>query len=78
MINVTRLDDTKLIVNAYLIEFVELVPETLVCLTTGKKIMVKESVDEIVERVMDFRRRSQAIQIINRSEDRGEDAGSDD
>ena len=78
MINVTRLDDTKLIVNADLIEFVELVPETLVCLTTGKKIMVKESVDEIVERVMDFRRRSQAIQIINRSEGRGEDAGSDD
>jgi len=42
MIQVTRLNDTKLVINADLIEFVEEIPDTIISLTTGKKIMVKE------------------------------------
>jgi len=49
MIKVTRLDDSPLVINAGLIEFVEAVPETIVCLTTGKKIMVKETIDDIID-----------------------------
>jgi len=58
MIQVTRLNDTKLVINADLIEFVEEIPDTILSLTTGKKIMVKENIPEIIERVAQFRRMS--------------------
>ena len=56
MIKVTRLNDSLLVLNADLIEFVESSPDTIVSLTTGKKIMVKESIDDIIERVAAFKR----------------------
>ncbi len=55
MIKVTRINDSPLVINADLIEFVEATPETIICLTTGKKIMVRESIDEIIERVAAFK-----------------------
>lgn len=58
MIKVTRLNDTDLVINADLIEFVEATPDTIISLTTGKKIMVKESIDEIIERVAQFKRKA--------------------
>ena len=60
MIKVTRLNDTELVINSDLIEFVEAIPETIVSLTTGKKIMVREKVDDIIERVAQYKRRSNA------------------
>jgi flagellar protein FlbD len=62
MIKVTRLDDSPLVINADLIELVESIPETIISLTTGKKIMVKESVDDIIARVAQFKRMS-GIQV---------------
>jgi flagellar protein FlbD len=58
MIKVTRINDTELVINSDLIEFVESNPDTIVSLTTGKKIVVKETVDEIIERVAGFKRLS--------------------
>ncbi len=55
MIKVTRLNDSPLVINADLIEFVEASPETIICLTTGKKVMVKETIDEIIDRVAEFK-----------------------
>lgn len=43
MIELTRLNDTKFTLNADFIETVEEVPDTVITLTTGKKIFVKES-----------------------------------
>ena len=63
MINVTRLDSSELVINSDLIETVEAIPETIIHLTTGKKIMVKETVDEIIGRVTGFKRSSQEIRI---------------
>jgi flagellar protein FlbD len=57
MIELTRLHNEKVVVNAELIEFVEATPDTLVSTTTGKKLMVKESVGEVVELVVAYRRR---------------------
>jgi flagellar protein FlbD len=56
VILVTRLNDTELALNADLIEFVEAIPETIISLTTGKKIMVTESVEEVIARVIAFRK----------------------
>ncbi len=58
MIKVTRINDSELVVNADLIEFVEAIPDTIISLTTGKKIMVRETIDEIIERVASFKRKS--------------------
>lgn len=47
MIEVTKLNGTKLLVNTSLIETVEETPDTMLTLTDGKKIIVKESRHEI-------------------------------
>ncbi len=64
MIEVTRLNESSLLINSDLIEFVEASPETIICLVTGKKIMVRESFEQIVERVAEFRRKSGARTVI--------------
>jgi flagellar protein FlbD len=56
MIKVTRINGTDLVVNADLIEFVEATPDTIISLTTGKKIVVKDTIDEVIEKVASFRR----------------------
>lgn len=56
MIRVTRLNHTPLVLNSDLIEQVESTPDTIISLTSGQKIRVLESSDEIVDRVITFRR----------------------
>jgi flagellar protein FlbD len=57
MIELTRLQNQKIIINAELIEFIEETPDTMISTTTGKKVMVKEPVAEVIERVIAYRRR---------------------
>ena len=57
MIELTKLQNAKIVVNADLIEFVESTPDTLITTTTGKKIMVRESVAEVVKAVVAYKRR---------------------
>jgi len=56
MIQLTRLNHVPLIVNSDLIEHVEVTPDTVVALTTGQKFLVLESAEEVVEKVIQFRR----------------------
>lgn len=56
MIELTKLNDTKLTVNAEIIELVEETPNTVVTLTTGRKLIVKESREEITELVISYKR----------------------
>jgi len=56
MIEVTRLNDTKLLINADQIEFVEETPDTVISFLSGKKIIVKESRQEIKNLVKSYRR----------------------
>ena len=58
MILVTRLNNENCIVNADLIELIENTPDTLLTLTTGRKLMVRESSSDIIEKVISFRERS--------------------
>ena len=57
MIHVTRINGDDLILNAGLIEFIEATPDTVISMTTGRRIMVKESVLEVVDRVTDYESR---------------------
>lgn len=56
MIRLTRLDGEELVVNAELIETVACGTDTLVSLTTGRKLLVRESAAEVVERALAYRR----------------------
>ena len=56
MIRLTRLNHVPLLLNSDLIEQVEVTPDTVITMTTGEKLMVLESADEIVDRVVRFRK----------------------
>ena len=56
MIDVTRLNGTKLTINADLIETVEENPDTVISLINGKKIIVKEDRQEIKNLVKSYKR----------------------
>ena len=56
MIEVTKLGGQKILVNPDLLEIVEETPDTVVTLTTGKKIIVKESRQEIKNLVKSYRK----------------------
>ena len=56
MIQLTRLNQVPLVVNADLIEHLEMTPDTLIVLTTGQKILVRETPNEIIDKVVRFRR----------------------
>ena len=56
MIRLTRINGVEVVINADLIEFVEMTPDTLITLVTGKKIPVREVTDEVIDRVVSYRR----------------------
>jgi flagellar protein FlbD len=72
VIQVTKLNNSPIIVNADLIEFVEKTPDTLITLTTGRKFMVREAPEQVLERVLDYRRktRSHPVPVAADGEDR--------
>ncbi len=56
MIEVTKLNDTKILINPDLIELVEETPDTVMTLTTGRKIIVKESRQDVKNLVKSYRK----------------------
>lgn len=65
MIKVSRLNGENFVVNCNLIEMVEANPDTVISLTTGHKLVVRESIDEIINKVIDYNAQiSSCIKII--------------
>jgi len=56
MIHLTRLNNHPLVVNSDLIKFVEQAPDTVITLVSGEKIVVRESAEEVLDLVVQFRR----------------------
>lgn len=56
MIEVSRLNGTRFYLNAEMIESVEGTPDTVITLSNGHKYVVVESVEEVVKRVIDYKR----------------------
>ncbi len=65
MIRVTRINSTQIVLNCDLIEQVQTVPDTMIALTNGKHLLVQESVEEVIELVIAFRRRTLESQRAN-------------
>jgi flagellar protein FlbD len=66
MIRLTRLNHGLFMLNPDLIEHLEMTPDTVVTLTNGHQFMVRESADEVVERIVEFRRTVNAHCLITR------------
>ena len=56
MIRLTRLNNQPLVVNSDLIKSLENAPDTVLTLVTGEKIIVRETTEQVLERVIGFRR----------------------
>jgi flagellar protein FlbD len=56
MIQLTRINHVPLVLNSDLIEHIESSPDTIVSLTNGQKLVVLETIDDIVQKVVQFRR----------------------
>jgi flagellar protein FlbD len=64
MIPLVRLDGSEVVVNADLIATVERTPDTMLTLTTGHHLLVKDSVEDVVARVIEYRRKILAGPIV--------------
>jgi flagellar protein FlbD len=56
VIQLTRLNNQPLVVNADLIKLIEQAPDTVITLVTGEKLVVRESTEDVIRRVIGFRR----------------------
>jgi len=61
MIKLTRLNQSEIVLNAELIEYMEATPDTVITLVNGHKMIVKESIEEVIERVVAYRKRISGV-----------------
>lgn len=56
MIALTRLNGQEFVINADKIRYVESTPDTIVCCDSGEKLMVKETLQEVMRRAIEYAR----------------------
>jgi len=81
MILLTRLNNRPLVVNSDMIKFIENTPDTVITLVSGEKIVVLETVGEVMDEIVNFRRRIVAaagalVRDPGAAEDKAEGFGS--
>jgi flagellar protein FlbD len=57
MVRLTRLNHAHMVLNSDLIEHIDITPDTVITLTNGQILRVRESAEEVVDRIVKFRRR---------------------
>ena len=75
MVRVTRLNHTPIVLNSDMIEHIEGTPDTVISLFNGQRLMVLESAEEIINRVVEFRRRIHEPSTLLQSEAEAVDHG---
>lgn len=71
MIKVTRLNDSVILVNVEKIQSVQATPDTVITFTNHDKIMVKERIEEVSQRIVEYQR------MINCSPEKPSDTSQD-
>lgn len=56
MISLTRFNGSRFVLNAEMIREIEATPDTIITLSTDQKIIVRESVDEVLSAVLEYKR----------------------
>ncbi len=64
MILLTRLNDRTVVVNAELIKLIEATPDTLITLTNGDHLMVKEGVQDVVDKAIEYGRLIRGFRLV--------------
>ncbi len=64
MVFLTRLNKKPVVINAEVIKLIEKTPDTLITLVNGDHLMVQESVDEVVSKVIDYQRQIHGFQVV--------------
>ena len=57
MIKVTRLNGKEYYINPHQIESVEIHPDTTLLMLSGKYVVIREGVDDVIDRIVEYRRR---------------------
>jgi flagellar protein FlbD len=57
MIRVTRLNGTEYYINPHQVESMEIHPDTTLLMLSGKHVVVKEDVGEVINRIVEYRKR---------------------
>lgn len=69
MIKLTKINGSAVVVNADLVETITPTPDTLIALVTGKTVKVRDSVDEVIRKVTEYRKEvSGKVTLIERKE----------
>lgn len=63
MITITRLDKRVVVLNADMIKSLEATPDTILTLVNGDTIVVRESVEDIVQRIIEYQRQVRGFQV---------------
>jgi flagellar protein FlbD len=66
MIRLLKLNGSDFVLNAELIETIETTPDTIITTINGKKLVVKDTIEEVIEKVIEYKKK---IQFINRLEE---------
>ncbi len=70
MVLLSRLNNEKFVLNALFIEMIEETPDTVITLTSGKKLMVKDKLEDVVKRVVEFHRLcNQTLQVVRKEKE---------
>ncbi|MHC5109868.1 MAG: flagellar FlbD family protein [Planctomycetota bacterium] len=64
MITLTRLDKRVIVLNADLIKMIEATPDTIITLINGDTMVVREDVEEVVRRAIDYARQVRSFQVV--------------
>lgn len=64
MITVTRLDKRVVVVNADLIKMIESTPDTIITFINGDTVIVRDSVDDVVAKAIDYQRQVRGFQVV--------------
>ena len=64
MVQLTRLNHAPLVLNCDLIEHIDITPDTVITLTNGQIVRVLETAEEVIERVVEFRRRIYGMDVV--------------
>jgi flagellar protein FlbD len=69
MIRVTRLNDSSLMINVEKIQSVQSTPDTVITFTNHDRVIVKEPLEEVSQRIKDYQRTLYASQPLSRASD---------
>lgn len=78
MIRLTRLNHQPIVVNAELIEYLEATPDTVISLANGQKMTVLESLDQVMEEIVEYRRQIRESPRVKDGDERGERGNEQD